>query len=268
MKSVSQKFQRLSWGHKKRTTDSGWRRRPGWHPSAATLICNAILTMVVLMSGFAFAESDSARDPLPSGFVDAAQEIADLVLELRYFTTHNFVGEKIDGYLAERCVMTREAAEALGRVQEELRPFGLGLKVFDAYRPQRAVDHFVRWAGDLEDVAMKAEFYPKVEKARLFEEGYIAERSGHTRGSTVDVTLVSLIENEANRELDMGSAYDLFGPESWPSFTGLTAEQRSNRLLLRTLMTRQGFSPYEQEWWHFTLENEPYPETYFDFPIF
>lgn len=231
-------------------------------------IRRAMIAMVLVMAGGTVAFAADGRTPLPSGFVDARDEIPDLVLELRYLTPHNFVGETIDGYLAERCVMTREAAEALAKVQAELRRFGLGLKVFDAYRPQRAVDHFVRWAADLDDTKMKGEFYPHVEKSRLFEEGYIAERSGHTRGSTVDVTIVKLEGDGAGAELDMGSPYDFFGPESWPSFEGITGQAKANRLLLRALMTKHGFKPYEQEWWHFTLEVEPYPDRYFDFPIY
>ncbi len=201
------------------------------------------------------------------GFVDAQEIIPDLILELRYASAHNFVGEPIDGYLSERLLMTREAALALANVQADLKEFGLGLKVFDAYRPQRSVDHFVRWANDPEDTRMKAEFYPEVDKANLFEEGYIAARSGHTRGSTMDVTLVTLNPSGEVMELDMGSPYDYFGPASWPSYRDISAPQRANRLLLRTLMIQHGFVPYEQEWWHFTLADEPFPDTYFDFPI-
>jgi len=227
-----------------------------------------VFALILLSSGAGLAQPLSNGDELPSGFIDARETVSGLVLELRYFSNHNFVGEKVDGYLAERCVMTREAAEALSRVQAELQPFGLGLKVFDAYRPQRAVDHFVRWAEDVDDTRMKAKFYPNVDKRRLIEEGYIAARSGHTRGSTVDVTLVALTDGDESHELDMGSPYDFFGRESWPAFPDLTTEQRANRLFLRTLMIRHGFKPYEQEWWHFTLADEPYPETYFDFPIY
>lgn len=204
---------------------------------------------------------------LPAGFVDAAAAVPELRLELRYLGSDNFVGRPIDGYLAPRCILTRQAAEALAGVQLELKPFGLGVKVFDAYRPQRAVDHFVRWARDTADVAEKARYYPHIDKSQLFSQGYIAERSGHSRGSTLDLTLVSLAGPDAGREFDMGSGFDWFGPESWPDYAGLAAQQRGNRLLLRTLMLKHGFRPYPQEWWHFTLEREPFPETYFDFPV-
>ncbi len=211
----------------------------------------------------------------PEGFVDLKAFIPSLVVEPRYFGEDNFVGRRIDGYEAPRCLLTREAAEALKEVQGALRPFGFGLKVFDAYRPQRAVDHFVRWAKDLDDRKMKTRYYPEVEKSQLFAKEYIAARSGHTRGSTVDVTIVVLPEPGAGEgeptfeELDMGTGFDLFGPQSWPASKdpGITPAQRANRLLLQQVMTRHGFKPYAYEWWHFTLKDEPYPETYFDFPI-
>ena len=159
--------------------------------------------------------------------------------ELRYATTHNFVGEKIDGYRGARCILTRQAALALGAVQEELRPFGLGIKVFDAYRPQSAVDHFVRWAKRVDDTKMKAEFYPGVAKEELFRGDYIATRSGHSRGSSVDLTIVSLGGETAGRELDMGTGFDYFGPKSWSDNLTLTAQVRANRLLLQALMKKQ-----------------------------
>jgi D-alanyl-D-alanine dipeptidase len=187
--------------------------------------------------------------------------------ELRYATAHNFVGEKIDGYRGARCILTRQAALALGAVQEELRPFGLGIKVFDAYRPQSAVDHFVRWAKRVDDTKMKAEFYPGVAKEELFRGDYIATRSGHSRGSSVDLTIVSLGGETAGRELDMGTGFDYFGPKSWSDNLTLTAQVRANRLLLQALMKKHGFRLYVKEWWHFTLESEPYPQTYFDFPV-
>lgn len=201
---------------------------------------------------------------LPEGFLYAEEVIPSIQQELRYFGNNNFVGRPIHGYRANRIILTKSAASALKAVQEELGIFGLGLLVFDAYRPQQAVNDFVNWAKDLEDIKGKSEYYPNVNKSDLFKEGYIAERSGHTRGSTVDLTLVSLIEGQP---LDMGSNFDFFGPQSWPSYPDLLPQQRANRLLLRTIMTKYGFKPLEQEWWHFTLENEPYPDTYFDFQI-
>jgi D-alanyl-D-alanine dipeptidase len=213
-----------------------------------------------------FSQAKEQADPLPKGFVYADEVVPDLRLDLRYATNHNFVGEHIDGYVRPRPILTREAAEALKKAQEELRSFGLGLKVFDAYRPQRAVDHFVRWAKDVKDTRMKAEFYPGVRKEDLFRDDYIAAKSGHSRGSTVDLTIVPLDEASA-RELDMGSGFDFFGPESWPTFSGISPERRAHRMLLQILMKRCGFKPYPKEWWHFTLENEPFPDTYFDFSV-
>jgi len=204
---------------------------------------------------------------LPKGFVYVDELIPDLRLDLRYTGAHNFVGERIDGYRKPRCILSREAAEALKKVQEELRRFGLGVKVFDAYRPQMAVDHFVRWANDVKDTRMKAEFYPDVDKKDLFKDGYIAAKSGHSRGSTVDLTIVSLTGDEGGRELDMGSGFDLFGPRSWPDYPGVASPCRAHRMLLQLLMEKHGFKPYPQEWWHFTLKGEPWPETYFNFPV-
>jgi D-alanyl-D-alanine dipeptidase len=211
--------------------------------------------------------SEPPPEPLPKGFVYADEMIPDLRLDLRYAGSHNFVGERIDGYIKQRCIMTREAAETLKKVQEELRPFGLGLKVFDAYRPQRAVDHFVRWARDVSDTRMKGEFYPDVEKKDLFRDGYIAAKSGHSRGSTVDVTIVSLKGKDPDRELDMGSGFDFFGPRSWPEYPGISPSLRAHRMLLQMVMKKHGFQPYPREWWHFTLKDEPYPETSFNFPV-
>lgn len=202
----------------------------------------------------------------PEGFVEIRDAVPGIQVELRYLTGDNFVGEPIDGYEAERCYITAEAARALARVQHELSHVGLSLKVFDAYRPQRAVDHFVRWAGDLDDTKMKARYYPDVEKAHLFRDGYIAARSGHSRGSTVDLTIVSMDSGEPE-PLDMGTPWDYFGPRSWPLSREVTPQQRANRMLLQSLMIKHGFRPLAEEWWHFTLEDEPYPKTYFDFVV-
>jgi zinc D-Ala-D-Ala dipeptidase len=211
----------------------------------------------------AFYVQAQAAD-LPAGFVYLEEVAPEIQQELRYFSDNNFVGRPVDGYLAPKCLISRPAAEALKKVQETLKPFGLGLKVYDAYRPQRAVNHFIRWAKDLSDMKTKKMYYPDVAKENLFKEGYIAEKSSHSRGSTVDLTLISLPDR---KELDMGSGFDWFGPESWPDSPAATAAQRAHRLLLRVLMENQGFNPYAQEWWHFTLKNEPFPETYFDFPV-
>lgn len=202
----------------------------------------------------------------PDGFVEIREAVPGVQVELRYLAQDNFVGEPIDGYEADRCYLTAEAARALGRVQHELAHVGLALKVFDAYRPQRAVDHFVRWAEDPDDSKMKSEYYPGVDKEHLFRDGYIAARSGHSRGSTVDVTIVSTDAGESI-ELDMGTGWDYFGPRSWPLSVEVTPQQRANRLLLQALMVKHGFRPLAEEWWHFTLENEPFPDTYFDFTV-
>ena len=200
----------------------------------------------------------------PQGFSDLGKTVPTLILELRYYGENNFMGHRIDGYEAPVCYMSTPAAESLKAVQEELASFGLGLKVFDAYRPQRAVNNFVHWAKDLSDTKMKANYYPDVKKSELFEKGYIAAHSGHSRGSTIDLTLIDL---STKKELDMGTGFDFFSPISWPTSMAVTSQQRANRLLLRSVMMRHGFKPLQEEWWHFTLDNEPYPTTYFDFPV-
>ena len=201
---------------------------------------------------------------LPPGFVYLDEAIPNIAVELRYITENNFLGTPVDGYQAPRLILSEQASQALKQVQKTLAVFGLGLKVFDAYRPQRAVDHFVRWAKDIRDTKMKAAYYPDVDKKDLFREGYIAARSSHTRGSTVDLTIIGL---DSGKELDMGSDFDFFGPLSWPDNPKMSLSQRAHRMLLQTLMHQNGFSHYDQEWWHFTLKNEPFPDTYFDFPI-
>jgi D-alanyl-D-alanine dipeptidase len=190
--------------------------------------------------------------------VDAGREIPGLVVEMRYAGEENFIGRRIDGYRKAKCLLSRQAADALKSAQEEAARFGLSLKVYDCYRPQRAVDHFVRWAADPKDVARRDAYYPNVPKAELFARGYIAEKSGHSRASTVDVTIDGL---------DMGGAYDFFDESSHPDSKAVDGEARANRLALRLLMIRHGFRPYDKEWWHFTLEGEPYPDAYFDAPV-
>jgi D-alanyl-D-alanine dipeptidase len=200
----------------------------------------------------------------PSDFVNAADVVPGLVVEMRYAGYFNFVGRPIDGYEAPVCLLTRRAAEALAKVQATLEPFGFGLKVFDCYRPARAVAEFVRWAKDLTDTRMKREFYPELDKSMLFPKGYIAEKSGHSRGSTADLTLVVLA---TGIEVYMGTGFDYFSPRSWPDDPQQPAQARANRLLLSSVMQRHGFKPYPYEWWHFALADEPYPDTYFDFPV-
>ena len=202
---------------------------------------------------------------VPPGFVDAAPVVDWLVVDMRYFGDDNFVGARIDGYEAPRCYLARRAAAVLALVQRDLAGQGLGLKVFDCYRPARAVAHFVRWARDLKDIKRKADFYPDVDKRQLFRLGYIAAYSGHSRGAAVDLTLVRL--GPAPGELDMGTRFDFFGPQSWPSSRAVSAEAQASRKTLAVAMSRRGFRPYAQEWWHFTLRGEPYPGTYFDFVV-
>jgi len=199
----------------------------------------------------------------PDSFVDAATVVPGLVTDLRYAGTHNFVGERIDGYETAHCFLTRPAAAALAAVARDIAARGLVLKAFDCYRPTRAVAHFARWARDLSALGSKAEFYPHVDKRTLFRDGYIAPRSGHSRGSTIDLTLAY----PDGRELDMGTPFDFFSPRSASADAGVSAAARANRALLAAAMRRRGFRPYEKEWWHFTLSHEPFPDTYFDFPV-
>lgn len=234
------------------------------------------------------AAGPPSADRMPADFVDIKEVISSVALDIRYFTSHNFVGEKIDGYNAPKCVITRRAADALSKVQADLRPFSLGVKIYDCYRPQRAVGHFVRWAKDVGDTRMKKEFYPTIDKRNLFKDGYIAERSGHSRGSTVDLTIVPLpvpVQEEytpgqklyecfmplknrfKDNGIDMGTGYDCFHELSHPENRMVKPPQRAMRLLLKTVMEKHGFKYYDKEWWHFTLKDEPFPETYFDFAI-
>ena len=199
----------------------------------------------------------------PDGFVSVTDVIPDALLDVRYYSTYNFVGERMDGYEAPIVLLTREAADALALVNADMRAKGLRLVIYDGYRPQQAVDHFVRWAKSA-DESMRAAFYPDVEKVDLFERGFIAKRSGHSRGSTVDLTL---LDEKTGMLLDMGGPFDFFGELSHPDYSGVTAAQHDNRWLLRETMLKRGFKALSTEWWHFTLVNEPYPDTYFNFPV-
>ena len=199
----------------------------------------------------------------PDGFVSVSEAIPDVLLDVRYYSTYNFVGERVDGYEAPVVLLTREAASALALVNQDMRAKGLRLVLYDGYRPQRAVDHFVRWA-ESADESMRAAFYPDVDKRDLFDRGFIARRSGHSRGSTVDLTL--LVEKTGHL-LDTGGPFDFFGEISHPDYSGITPEQHENRMLLREAMLAHDFKPLSTEWWHFTLKDEPYPDTYFDFPV-
>jgi D-alanyl-D-alanine dipeptidase len=221
----------------------------------------AALFLYCALSFQAFA---AGKDALPEGFVRVTDVTQDVLLEIRYFSSYNFVGSRIDGYQAPVALLSAPAAKALKKAAAASRDQGYVLKIFDAYRPQRAVEHFVRWAKDLSAVKNKAIFYPDVEKSRLFELNYIAARSGHSRGGTVDLTLVDLA---SGKELDMGSPFDFFGPISHHGTALITPQQTDNRERLRSIMTSAGFKPYPEEWWHYTLTDEPYPDRYFDFVI-
>ncbi len=207
----------------------------------------------------AVSYSDDASD-----FVLLGEAVPDAILEIRYYSTYNFVGDRIDGYEEPVALLTREAAEALSEASEELKEKGYRLKIYDAYRPQMAVTNFVEWAKDTDDTRMKEYFYPELDKDVLFPQGYIAEHSGHSRGSTVDLTLFDM---ETEKELDMGGTFDYFGELSHPDYKDITEEQYNNRMILRDAMLEHGFMPLDQEWWHFTLNDEPYPDTYFTFPV-
>ncbi len=200
----------------------------------------------------------------PSGFVVLADYVPHIVQEIRYYSSYNFIGERIDGYEEPCALLTIEAARALKSVSSEMLVQGYRLKIFDAYRPACAVKHFVLWGIEDQDVRMKPYFYPDLQKQELFALGYIAKQSSHSRGSTVDLTLLDM---KTGKEVDMGSPFDLFSEVSHPDYKGITDEQFKNRMALQRVMVRNGFVPIVCEWWHFTLKNEPYPDTYFNFPV-
>jgi len=248
------------------------------------------LRCLALLLGLVFLPVDCfSADALPDHFVDVKkQAIPTLQLDMRYYGPHNFVGERINGYNAPKCILTKEAAAALARAQQELEPFFLSLKVYDCYRPQRAVNRFVQWAKDPDDRRTKGEFYPTLEKETLIKDVYIDAKSGHSRGSAVDVTIIPLPAPEQplyrpgqtltacylpaaqrfqDNSLDMGTGFDCFHELSHTANDKIGEKQRINRLLLKTVMEKQGFKNYEKEWWHFVLRDEPFPKTYFDFVI-
>ncbi len=200
----------------------------------------------------------------PSGFVLLSDFAPHIIQEIRYYSTYNFIGERIDGYEEPCALLTAEAARALKSASNGLAVQGYRLKVFDAYRPACAVRHFVLWGIEDQDIRMKQYFYPDLEKQELFAKGYIAKQSAHSRGSAIDVTLLDM---RTGKELDMGSPFDLFSEVSHPGYRGVTNEQYANRMTLQKAMVRAGFEPLECEWWHFRLKDEPYPDTYFEFPV-
>ena len=261
---------------------------------AVILICG--MTMVSCFSESKKSAEVSATDDA-SQFVTITDVVPDVILEIRYYGTYNFVGTRIDGYEEPTALLTKQAADSLKAVSDDVIKLGYRLKIYDAYRPQKGVDHFVRWAEDIADTLMKPYFYPDLDKSVLFPQGYICLKSGHTRGSTVDLTLFDMA---TEKEVDMGGTFDWFGPESHPDFCGnpetgeyqatlssplggktlrnesspqggtgggLSPEQFHNRMILRQAMLRHGFKPFDTEWWHFTLKDEPFPDTYFTFPV-
>ena len=238
--------------------------------------CAAILAVVLLAGCVKDKVQEIAPEANSSDFVTITDVVPDVILEIRYFGTYNFVGKRIDGYLEPTALLTKRAADSLRAVSDELKARGYRLKIYDAYRPQMGVDHFVRWGKDLADTLMKPYFYPNETKDSLFIKDYIATRSGHSRGSTVDLTIFDM---NTEKEVDMDGTFDWFGKESHPDCGGdpvsgvyrandtITEVQFRNRMILREAMLRHGFKPYDCEWWHFTLCDEPYPDTYFAFPV-
>lgn len=200
---------------------------------------------------------------LPKGFSYVKDIAPTIQRELRYCNDDNFIGKPVEGYEEDVLITSTKTAKALKKIQDKLLKRGLSLKIFDAYRPQTAVNHFLKWAKTANDTLMKKHYYPKYNKRNLFKLGYISTKSGHSRGSSVDLTIV----DKNGKELDMGSPYDFFGDISGTYSKKITQKQLQNRLLLRKVMTDNGFRPYSKEWWHFTLRNEPFPKTYFDFPV-
>lgn len=232
---------------------------------AAAVIMAALMISVSGCNAPADKTAAEPKNDGSEGFVLVSEAVPDVIQEIRYYSTYNFVGERIDGYDEPCALITKEAAAALKEVSDDVMAQGYRLKIYDAYRPQKAVDNFVRWAEDLDAGEMKPYFYPEVDKTLLFEQGYIDAKSGHSRGSTVDLTLFDM---QTGKELDMGGTFDYFGELSHPDYTeGLTEEQLANRNILREAMIRHGFKPLDTEWWHFTLKDEPYPDTYFDFNV-
>jgi D-alanyl-D-alanine dipeptidase len=225
------------------------------------IIC---FVFVTVLCSVATSQETYKKENLPTGFVYLSDVVPDILLDIRYYSTYNFVGARVDGYLAPVAIITLPAAEALKKVSKELLSHGYLLKIFDVYRPQKAVDHFVRWAKKVNDTLYRQVFYPHVDKSKLFALNYIAAKSGHTRGSTVDLTLVDIY---SGKELDMGAPFDFFGPISGHGTNLITPAQTANRDILKNAMMKYGFRLNRDEWWHYSLINEPYPDTYFNFDI-
>lgn len=228
----------------------------------ANIVIKAIV--ILLFLSFTTISDNSTNSSLHKDFVYLKEMMPNLRSDLRYYGSNNFVGQPLEGYNAPKCILSKEAAEALFKVQAEFERIGFGLLIYDAYRPQQAVDFVIGWAEDDSDTLMKDDYYPNVDKKDLFTKGYIAKQSGHSRGSTVDLTIVSL---KTRHILNMGSPYDLFDEKSNTDYPNITKNQHALRMLLKRRMEKHGFQSYDKEWWHFTLKNEPFPKTYFDFPV-
>ncbi|MGN0032780.1 MAG: M15 family metallopeptidase [Candidatus Limimorpha sp.] len=244
-----------------------------WFNDKSLIIKSLMLVLTITFLGCGNKDHVVCPEEDASQFVLVTDVVPDVILEIRYFSTYNFIGERVPGYLEPIAVITRQAADSLKKVSEDLRKQGYCLKVFDAYRPQIAVDYFMKWANDLSDTRMKDYFYPELDKSVLVPQNYIAEKSGHTRGSTIDLTLFDM---RTGKDVDMGCTFDYFGVASHPdvlpgqeigTYQPINEEQYANRMILRKAMTAHGFKPYECEWWHFTLADEPFPSTYFMFPL-
>lgn len=237
-------------------------------PRLIGLSCHCLMLGLISMTVVAENRSNVDPDLRPDKFVVLTEHIPGIQLDLKYATSDNFTGNIVDGYQNGKCLFTREAADALKNVQSDLVEMGLSLLVFDAYRPQHAVKCFVEWSKNpSKDDAIKQRFFPRLQKSELFPKGYIADKSGHSRGSTIDLTICSVRKNGHVKPLNMGTPFDFFGEEAGVHSKEIPPQQRSNRLLLKLLMEKHGFRNYPVEWWHFTLNNEPYPNTYFNFRI-
>jgi D-alanyl-D-alanine dipeptidase len=227
---------------------------------AANLFFNILFFIINLSVG-------AVAMALPSGFVYLHDVDPGIIQEVKYFTDDNFIGRPVKGYQAPVCILTQQAAFALANAQRQLKSQALSLKVFDCYRPQAAVNDFMQWSEDVADQKMKASYYPRINKKDIFKLGYLSATSGHTRGSTVDLTIVRVAANQAAAELNMGTPFDFLDERSHVFAESIQGEARQNRILLREVMQQAGFVPYEKEWWHFTLGNEPFPTSYFDFAV-
>lgn len=257
-------------------------------PVSRTMPGSCLLFLWCLLFIFPAGTAIAKDRVIPPEFTEIREVIPDVLMDIRYYTTHNFVGKRVDGYRASKCYLTRQAAAALAKVQDDLVPFDISLKIYDCYRPQKAVNDFIRWAADIKDTKTKAEFYPRVDKRNLFRDGYIAEKSGHSRGSTIDLTIVMVPAGTQEKYLphrklracylpykqrfrdngiDMGTGFDCFSEKAHTLNRTIGPLPQRHRALLKTLMEKHGFINYDKEWWHYTLKDEPFPDTYFDFDI-